>query len=152
MKYLLGLEWPALMALAREPDSEDEPAISEMWASFDRMIRNCQPNHHVPRGDFCPHGGSGQSQQQSGVHPVAAVDRDSVHRRSQSVMEASVDVFRPSAASRKREQSAGSIQSGPETSMERILRGDQKTREEEEELEETSDEAKSISLAVGITI
>ena len=42
LKYLTGFEWPALMRLVAQPDPVEEPSISEMWTSFDRMIRHCQ--------------------------------------------------------------------------------------------------------------
>ena len=42
LQYLVGLERSTLMALIARPDSENEPVINEIWASFDRMIRHCQ--------------------------------------------------------------------------------------------------------------
>ena len=42
LPYLTGFERPALMTIVAQPDKAEEPSISEMWTSFDRMIRDCQ--------------------------------------------------------------------------------------------------------------
>ena len=42
LPYLTGFERPALMTLVAQPNPAEEPSISELWTSFDPMIRHCQ--------------------------------------------------------------------------------------------------------------